>query len=101
MCGPLLNYHGMTGEQFWLGSVLIVLTPGGRKQPRLHIQKVRAVGNEQDTTVNAVASKASGSETIEGLRLYEDSVKVFWRFMLKIPLSESEMTWQYTIPDMY
>ncbi|RMD44703.1 hypothetical protein DV735_g431, partial [Chaetothyriales sp. CBS 134920] len=85
--GPLLNYQHLDeqgGVVRWHGSVLIVTKPG-QKVPLLEL-----------------APEAGGHETVvvEGLKLYADPDKTFWRFSLEVPLTEAEARWRYTIPNI-
>ncbi|KAL4896382.1 hypothetical protein BDV59DRAFT_172748 [Aspergillus ambiguus] len=85
VCGPLLNYKGMDSSHsapMWRGSVLMVSKPGP-SQPRLLLRP---------------AASASQGVAIDGLRLYEDPQKAFWRFSLTVPLDSSETRWEYSIP---
>ena len=91
MCGPLINYHGMTEEgieTFWHGSVLLVVEPG-TQVPHLKYMRLGPGGETEKST------------SVEGLKLYSDPIKTFWRFSLRIPLSALETTWEYTIPNMH
>ncbi|KAK3112824.1 hypothetical protein LTR53_010505 [Teratosphaeriaceae sp. CCFEE 6253] len=85
LCGPLLNYRGMSGEHtdnpVWRGSVLLVTTPGGVPD-------------------SLTLSSASHSRTSAGTRLYEDPHKAFWQFDLEAPFQEQESAWEYSIPRM-
>ena len=102
MCGPLLNYQGMTEEgteTLWHGTVLLVVEPG-TLVPHLKIRKRGPVG--QADAFQAIGfSRAEVSASIEGLKLYADPTKMFWRFTLQIPLSAVETNWEYTIPNMH
>jgi PhoD related phosphatase len=101
ICGPLLNYLCMTfeGERaIWQGTVLLVTKPG-QKHPKLQLSPLGPAAKSSGTRSNWFAG-AQG-ETIEGLKLYADPQKAFWRFSLKVPLEpEEEARWQYTIPNM-
>lgn len=101
MCGPLLNYLGMKyeGERaIWQGTVLIVTKPG-QKQPKLQLSPLGSVPKSGDPRSNWFPG--TQSETVEGLKLYADPQKAFWRFSLSVPLEpESETRWQYTIQKM-
>lgn len=101
LCGPLLNYQRMSkeGDQiFWHGSVLIVAKPG-QSQPRLELTTAGSAAQTK-TTVKGLFSKGSKTTKIDGLKLYADSAKAFWRFTLQLPLGATEARWQYTIPDI-
>ena len=103
MCGPLLNYKGMSEDDSgmsWIGSVLIIVKP--RQQiPRLELRRLGAVADVNGAEVNDRASRNAKSETVEGLCLYADPTKAFWRFTLRIPLADVETRWQYTIPHIH
>lgn len=94
ICGPLLNYLGMTYETerpIWHGTVLLVTKPG-QKHPRLELKPVKQEPNW---------FSGKQSETIDALKLYADPQKAFWRFSLTVPLEpDSEARWEYTIPGM-
>ncbi|KIW10368.1 hypothetical protein PV08_11330 [Exophiala spinifera] len=95
ICGPLLNYQRMSedgADVFWHGSVLIVTKPGGQK-PTLELKSLGARDK-------AAKVKSSPTQTVEGLKLYQDPGKAFWRFSLQVPLAEAEAKWQYSIPSM-
>jgi hypothetical protein len=103
MCGPLLNYHGMTEEgteTVWHGSVLLVVEPG-MQVPQL---RFRRLGPATPTDAPETKDSLSGTEmstSVEGLKLYADRVKTFWRFTLRIPLGAVETRWEYTIPNIH
>lgn len=101
ICGPLLNYLRMTyeaGRATWHGTVLLVIKPGQR-HPRLELIPVGRAAEENGAQSNWGAD-AQG-EVTDGLKLYADPQKAFWRFSLKVPLEpSSEARWQYTIPNM-
>ena len=93
-CGPLLNYKGMSYENnraYWHGSVLVVTNPG-QKQPRLQLKSLGPVTSS--------SGSSSQAELVEGLKLYADMSRAFWRFSLHVPLEQSECKWEYDIPDM-
>lgn len=101
VCGPLLNYKRMgTNDQnkpVWHGSVLLVTKPGQR-QPRLQIRPAGPVsidGNQP--IVNGDVSRAEPMN-FDGVKLYADPNKEFWRFLISVPILEYEARWQYTIP---
>ncbi|KAJ9493967.1 hypothetical protein H2202_010514 [Exophiala xenobiotica] len=95
ICGPLLNYQRMSEEGadvFWHGSVLIVTKP----EQRTPTLELRTLG-----TLNPSSKvRSSAKQTIEGLKLYSDPDKSFWRFSIRLPLVEAEAKWQYSIPHM-
>lgn len=93
LCGPLLNYRHMSGENtdspVWHGSVLIVTEP--RQSPG-------------DLSIGNVASKGSASatqsRTFSGVLLFEDPKKGFWQYSIDVPFLNHEATWVYSIPRM-
>ncbi|KAF9887459.1 hypothetical protein FE257_010176 [Aspergillus nanangensis] len=94
ICGPLLNYKNMDvtpSASIWRGSVLIVTKPGPT-HPRLLLRPTGPVG-----APNADLANSQGV-SIDGLRLYEDPEKAFWRFSLSVPIESYEASWEYTIP---
>ncbi|KAK5091560.1 hypothetical protein LTR05_001745 [Lithohypha guttulata] len=87
LCGPLINLQHMnyTGRTpTWHGTVLVVTKPIGTT-PHLHYGPAESRGE---------------SNTVEGLKLYEDPDKAFWRFSLEVPLSETQAQWTYHIPSV-
>ena len=87
VCGPLINYQrmGYTGNSAtWNGTVLIVAKPT-QTTPRLEYGPAASRGE---------------SMTVEGLKLYQDPDKAFWRFSLEVPLSDVQAEWSYAIPDV-
>ncbi|KAK6366538.1 hypothetical protein LTS17_010624 [Exophiala oligosperma] len=95
ICGPLLNYQRMSEQgtdMFWHGSVLVVTKPGEQK-PTLELKSLGAWDKSGKV-------KSSPTQTVEGLKLYQDPGKAFWRFSVQLPLAEAEAQWQYTIPNM-
>ena len=103
MCGPLLNYQGMTEEgteTFWHGSVLLVVEPG-RQVPHLELRKHGRTGQTDALKTTGFFSGVEKSISVEGLKLYADPIKTFWRFTVRIPLDAAEITWEYTIPNMH
>ncbi|KAH3352015.1 hypothetical protein KXW44_002978 [Aspergillus fumigatus] len=98
VCGPLINYKNMTvtpSSSLWHGSVLIVTKPG-QGQPQLLLRQSGPVGGS-NAPVNGDLS-ARQPVTIDGLRLYEDPQKAFWRFSITVPLQSYEARWEYDIP---
>ncbi|KAF2199072.1 hypothetical protein GQ43DRAFT_132697 [Delitschia confertaspora ATCC 74209] len=96
VCGPLLNYRRMTNEGdgtvLWHGSVLIVTTPS-RKMPELALRPIGAVSPDDENST----SNGPGGQKIEGVKLYEDTRKAFWRFRFQVPFQEFEAKWEYEI----
>lgn len=94
ICGPLLNYQRMSNEGSdvcWHGSVLIVTKPG-QKQPRLEIHSLGPWDSKRTST--STLPKLA----VDGLKLYADPERTFWRFTIRIPFADVEQRWQYTIP---
>ncbi|KAF1846491.1 uncharacterized protein K460DRAFT_339757 [Cucurbitaria berberidis CBS 394.84] len=93
--GPLLNYrrtsNQQTGQPIWHGSVLIVATPG-QQSPHLVLSPAGAV----DPNV-ANARFTADSRSFHGEKLYEDTDKAFWRFLLEVPFQQFESRWRYDI----
>lgn len=84
LCGPLINYQHMSyaGHQAtWNGSVLIVTKPTPAT-PRLEYGPAESRGE---------------TITVEGLKLYQDPDKAFWRFLLEVPLSDVQTEWSYLV----
>ncbi len=79
----------------WHGTVLLVTKPGQR-QPQLEL---KFLGNVAEGGGARSSLCADGDHvTIDGLKLYADPQKAFWRFSLKVPLNpDAEARWQYTI----
>lgn len=97
LCGPLLNYQRMSEEGtnvFWHGSVLIVTKPA--QQTPILVLKPLGPWDASHTKAST-----SGRQTVEGLKLYSDPFKTFWRFTLRLPLTETEAKWQYAIENMH
>ena len=93
ICGPLLNYQRMSNEGsnvFWHGSVLIVTKPG-QKLPRLEL---RALGPYDS---KATSSTNLPKLSVDGLKLYADTEKTFWRFTLRVPFADVEQRWEYSL----
>ena len=114
LCGPLLNYKSLRNTQsntpVWHGTVLIVTKPG-KRQPQLQLKFANFVrdadGSRQRSADgnndhgNGDLTAALKERSIQGIKLYADPVKTFWRFDLDLPLQESEARWEYTIPRMF
>ncbi|KAL4809758.1 hypothetical protein BDV18DRAFT_132727 [Aspergillus unguis] len=96
-CGPLLNFKNMDvtpSSSIWHGSVLIVTKPG-QAQPQLHLRQAGPV--VADPAITQAVANTQGV-AIDGLRLFEDPQKAFWRFSLTLPLEDYEVRWSYSIP---
>ena len=117
MCGPLLNYKGMSNagstSASWHGSVLIVSKPG-QHPPDLsfkyrgpHSRSASAssdrpnAGSGSKALPNFQTSSSSLDSQAPGVKLYEDPLKAFWRFDLDLPLRDHEARWEYSLPNMY
>jgi hypothetical protein len=103
MCGPLLNYQGMTEEgreTVWHGSVLLVVEPG-MQVPQLRLRKRGPVTPTDTPETKGFFSRAEKSASVDGLKLYADPIKTFWRFTLRVPLGAVETRWEYAIPNMH
>jgi hypothetical protein len=72
------------GAVTWHGSVLLVTKPG-QALPQLQLVPLSGEG---------------GKQVVDGLKLYADPNKTFWRFTVQVPLSAREAKWQYTIPNI-
>ena len=97
LCGPLLNFQRMEYKGTsvtWQGTVLIVTKPG-QKLPQLQLRSLGSSNQGQGG-----APSIFKPQLVEGLKLYADPDKTFWRFTLSLPLSNVETKWQYTIPRM-
>lgn len=98
MCGPLLNYKRMHFEgetAYWHGSVLIVTKPA-QSQPRLELRYLGAITHSNGAMVNG-SHPTPQSQTFEGVKLYEDPNKAFWRFSMELRLESYEARWEYSI----
>lgn len=87
LCGPLINYQHLSyagSQATWRGSVLLVVKPTDA-QPRLEYGPTASGG---------------ARTTVDGLKLYQDPTKAFWRFSLDVPLTDATAQWTYTIPDL-
>ena len=117
VCGPLLNYKGMSNagstSASWHGSVLIVAKPG-QHPPDLGFRYrgpySRSASSNPDRPTTGSDTEAPpsfrNSKTpldcrASGVKLYEDPVKAFWRFDLDLPLRNHEASWEYSLPNMY
>jgi hypothetical protein len=83
-----------SGTVFWHGSVLLVTKPG-QELPQLELESLGAWEGGSSS-----ASKPR-KQLIDGLKLYADPDKTFWRFNLQLALSDAQTKWQYTIPNVY
>lgn len=93
--GPLINFKNQHFEPtpVWQGSVLIVTKPG-QDQPRLFLRQLGPVASPGEP-------HSQSHQTVEGLKLYEDPKKAFWRFSLSVPVEVYEARWEYDIPGLY
>ncbi|KAL9130592.1 MAG: hypothetical protein Q9217_001252 [Psora testacea] len=103
MCGPLLNYKGMSGERanaiLWHGSVLIVTNPGP-KQPELKLKCLGPADQGAYASQKLENSQGIQEHAAAGVKLYEDSEKTFWRFTLELPFQDFEACWEYLLPNV-
>ncbi|KAL4954593.1 hypothetical protein BDW69DRAFT_139061 [Aspergillus filifer] len=98
-CGPLLNFKNMDvtpSSSIWHGSVLIVTKPN-QAQPRLLLRQSCPV--IPDPALNEAVANTQGV-AIDGVRLFEDPKKAFWRFSITLPLEDYEARWSYSIPGL-
>jgi hypothetical protein len=79
-------------DVFWHGSVLLVTKPG-QKIPTVEVNPLGAVDANRKV-------KSSARQTVEGVKLFSDPNKTFWRFTLRLPLVEAEARWRYSIPNL-
>jgi hypothetical protein len=90
ICGPLLNYRHMSGENtdnpIWHGSVLVVCTAGNIPE-KLSVQ-------------NGGAGQTGRPQQVQGMKLYEDEKGAFWQFSIEVPFLDEESVWHYSIPGM-
>ena len=111
ICGPLLNYKWMSnsepGPSIWFGSVLIVTKPGSQ-HPRLRLKRVDRIKGDLDHNSqsprrvgNNSVDSPQDATSIDGIKLYADTVGVFWRFDIESRVEEFETRWEYSIPDVY
>ena len=103
MCGPLLNYKGMSkGESsvpLWHGSVLIVTKPG-QKQPQMSLKCLGPAGPEAQASQRLEDSQDTEKHIISGLKLYADPEKAFWQFAFELPYQGYEACWEYSLSDV-
>ncbi|KAG5292809.1 MPP_PhoD superfamily domain-containing protein [Histoplasma ohiense] len=105
LCGPLLNYKGFrdANQEFptWQGSVLLVTKPG-QKLPVMELRPTSSLsgnGSERSTLVNGNVSQSDSQvTTVEGVKLFADPNKAFWRFSVMVPLQAQQMRWEYSFP---
>jgi hypothetical protein len=116
-CGPLINYRRREGSRA-IYSVLAVTRGGGKVQafvPTLNLRRIgrvdgdhvvesAATGNDTkvDTHTNGGAQAAVGNTAVEigSTCLYSDPRATFWRFDLAVELEETEVKWEYTLPEL-
>ena len=95
--GPLINLKNMhyDASPVWHGSVLIVTKPNQDK-PQMLLRQRGPVDAQTHTQ-----TESQSSQTIDGLKLYQDPQKAFWRFTLAVPVETYEARWEYEIPGLY
>jgi len=87
LCGPLINFQHMEyqgSRPTWNGTVLVVTNPTPMN-PRLEYGPTASRGETM---------------TADGLKLYQDPDKAFWRFSLEVPLTDGQAEWSYYIPNL-
>ena len=104
LCGPLLNYKHMDmadeARPVWHGSVLIVTKPG-QKQPVLRLRPLGPYSRPEPGAQLNGHPEPPAETTIEGVKLYADPNKAFWRFALPVRLQNYEAEWEYVIPNFH
>ncbi|EDN04107.1 conserved hypothetical protein [Histoplasma mississippiense (nom. inval.)] len=56
-------------------------------------------GSERSTLVNGNVSQSDSQvTTVEGVKLFADHNKAFWRFSVMVPLRAQQMRWEYFFP---
>ena len=88
----------------WHGSVLIVSKPK-QSQPKLQL---RESGPVRSATAQAAVQVPFGKDNglhdnktiYQGIKLYEDPEKAFWRFSISIPTLSYEARYAYEIPGL-
>ncbi|KAJ5151839.1 hypothetical protein N7492_010134 [Penicillium capsulatum] len=93
--GPLINLKNMHYDEspVWNGSVLIVTKPNQEK-PHLVLRQLGPVESQGQP-------QSESRQTVDGLKLYEDPDKAFWRFTLDVPVETYEARWEYDIPGLH
>jgi hypothetical protein len=93
ICGPLINYKHLSDELSnsprWHGSVLIVTKPD-QAQPELVLRSLGAIGEQGQT------QSSSEDRRFPGEKLYHDSHKAFFRFLIDVPVQDFEANWEYS-----
>ena len=104
LCGPLLNYKGLTtpstGSPTWYGSVLLVTKPG-HNPPVLQLKCIGTGGPEVQRSNAIQGASADHVRIFDGVKLYEDPIKAFWRLSIDLPLQDFEACWEYSIANMH
>lgn len=99
LCGPLLNYRRMSGEQtenpIWHGSVLVVTNPG-QNAPEMTLRSASSAATSNGPTT----SDSGFSRHLRGEKLYEDPISAFWQFDVAVPFQAEESRWEYHIQNM-
>ncbi|KAJ5289417.1 uncharacterized protein N7443_009670 [Penicillium atrosanguineum] len=93
--GPLINLKNMHFQPspVWNGSVLIVTKPG-QDEPQLTLRQLGPVASQEQ-------AQSQLDQTVDGLKLYQDLDKTFWRFTLTVPVESYEARWEYDIPGVF
>lgn len=103
MCGPLLNYKGMSTAPakapVWHGSVLLVTKPS-QHHPELRYHCLGPVGPENHANQTIENAPGMQEQTSQGLQIYADQDWMFWRFTFSLPMQDFESFWQYSIADL-
>ncbi|KAI0404473.1 hypothetical protein F4802DRAFT_567190 [Xylaria palmicola] len=93
ICGPLLNFRGISGST-WYGSVLVVTKGGGKtpqSQPTLDLCRAGSTRNSIDS---------DDGDEISGVCLYSDPRATFWQFSIFCVIETTETKWEYSISNM-
>ena len=121
VCGPLLNYRGMV-DKMWRGSAMIVVKGGGETVPPPPFLMLRRVGDVDGRTfvpmsgpdanpdvdgavqngaptVSTVSDSNAEPRAIAGACLYSNPAYTFWQWDIDLEMEDTEVKWEYTIPD--
>ncbi|EUC33798.1 hypothetical protein COCCADRAFT_95080 [Bipolaris zeicola 26-R-13] len=103
--GPLLNYrrtsNQQAGQPIWHGSVLVVTKPGQQDANGVHPspQLTLSPAGPVDRSLGDVRFSVA-ERVFHGQKLYEDSKKAFWRFLIDAPMQPFESRWNYDIQSL-